>query len=97
MFFVYVIYSPRLDTFYKGQCNDLIKRIHRHNSGFENYTKTGIPWNLVWYTTKPSRPEALKLERKLKNLSRSRLMELMKKYPINVSVTGLDVFDLPDQ
>ena len=97
MFFVYILYSPSLNTFYKGQCKDLINRIHRHNSGFETYTKTGAPWRLIWYTLKPSRSEALKLERKLKNLSRTRLIELVKKYPINETVTGLDVIDPPDQ
>ncbi|WP_367182411.1 GIY-YIG nuclease family protein, partial [Winogradskyella sp.] len=38
------------------------------------------PWKLLWYTEKPSRSEALSLEKKLKNLSKDRLIDFIKKY-----------------
>ena len=96
MYFVYILYSDKLKVFYKGQTNGLNDRIYRHNSGFESFTKNGIPWKLIWFTTKPDRSQAKKLEDKLKNLSRARTIAFIKKYPIIENVTGLDVSDPPD-
>ncbi|MEL6972697.1 MAG: GIY-YIG nuclease family protein [Bacteroidota bacterium] len=80
MYKVYVLYSAKLDQFYRGQTQDLEDRLQRHNSAQEKATAPGIPWKLVWYTEKSDRSSALDLERKLKNLSRSRLIRLMEKY-----------------
>jgi putative endonuclease len=80
MFFVYIIWSDSTGKYYIGQTSGLKNRLHRHNSGWEKSTKSGFPWKLVWSVEKPSRSEAMKLERKLKNLSTKRLMEFMLKY-----------------
>jgi putative endonuclease len=69
-----------LDTFYKGQTTDLNDRIKRHNLKQEKATQSGVPWILIWSTIKISRSDAVKLERKIKNLSRKRLMEFIIKY-----------------
>ena len=92
-YFVYVLYSVSTDTYYKGQTNDLKSRISRHNRGYENYTSKGRPWSLVWYTSKETRSDARKLERKLKNLSVERLKLFIRKYPIEELDIVLDVFD----
>ncbi len=88
-YWVYIIYSESTDSFYKGQTNNLETRIIRHNNGWEKATKSGIPWKLIWATKKSSRSSALLLETKLKNLSRKRLAEFLKKYPGEVA--GPDV------
>ena len=80
MHFVYVLYSPSLDQFYRGQTADLQDRLHRHNLGQEKATQRGTPWNLCWYTIKDNRSQGVILESKLKNLSRSKLINFMKKY-----------------
>ena len=54
-FHVYVLYSVKLDTFYKGHSTNVYKRVERHNSGQENYTRKGIPWQLVWFTEKETK------------------------------------------
>ena len=79
-FSVYILYSFRIDSFYRGQTNDMTKRLIRHNSGYENFTKKGIPWILLWVTEKKTRKEALLLEKKIKNLSREKLVDFMVKY-----------------
>ena len=43
----------------------------------------------VWYCTKPTRQEAMLLEKKLKNLSRSRLEGFVKKYTSSPNVSNL--------
>ncbi|WP_425531647.1 GIY-YIG nuclease family protein [Draconibacterium aestuarii] len=61
-YFVYILYSSGTDAYYKGQTSDIKERLHRHNWGKEKATKFGVPWNLVWFTEKPTRGEALLLE-----------------------------------
>lgn len=73
-----------MDSFYKGQCSNMNERLKRHNSGYEFATKLGIPWVLLWLTQKKTKSEAVKLELKLKNLSRQRTIELMQKYQSDV-------------
>ena len=77
---VYILYSSSIDSYYKGQTSDLKDRIRRHNAGYEKATKAGIPWILVWSAIKETRGEALRLERKLKNLSRERTIQFIQKY-----------------
>jgi len=55
-------------------------RLLRHNSGYENATKPYIPWEIKLTISKSSRAEAMKLEKKLKNLSRLRLILFINKY-----------------
>ena len=78
--YVYILYSASLDSFYKGQSNDIADRIHRHNLKQEKATQNGAPWKLVWCIEKETKSAAVILERKLKNLSRKRLIDFMKKY-----------------
>lgn len=79
-YYVYILYSEKLNKFYKGQTSNIEDRLKRHNAGYEISTKNGAPWKLVWCTQKPTKTDAVKLESKLKNLSRMRLIEFMKKY-----------------
>ena len=80
MYFVYILYSESSDKFYIGQTNDVDKRLKRHNAGSESFTKPYIPWILKWSTKKPTRADAMVLEKKLKNLSKKRLLTFIEKY-----------------
>ena len=84
-YFVYILYSSSTDAYYKGQTSNISERLSRHNSGREIATKLGKPWELVWIAEKATRGEALKLERKLKNLSRERTIQVIQKYKIGVA------------
>ncbi|MGE0021615.1 MAG: GIY-YIG nuclease family protein [Draconibacterium sp.] len=84
-YFVYILYSPSTDSFYKGQTSDINDRLRRHNNKQEQPTKNGAPWTLLWVTEKNNRGEALILEKKLKNLSRDRIIEFIKKYKDGVA------------
>ena len=83
-FYVYIIYSPGFDKFYIGQTRNIENRVSRHNAGTEKATKPYCPWEMKWYTIKPSRSEAMKLEMKLKNLSKERIRGFIKKYDAGV-------------
>ncbi len=81
MFTVYVLYSEHSNSFYKGQTNNIVDRVLRHNHGYEKSTMLGRPWVLIWRTSKETRSEAKRLEATLKNFSRARLIQFMCKYP----------------
>ncbi len=76
-YYVYILYSKTLDVYYKGQTSDLKDRLYRHNNSQEKATMKGVPWDLIWYTKKTTRSEAVILELKLKNLSRERLIRFI--------------------
>jgi putative endonuclease len=77
---VYILYSESLNSFYKGQTENIANRLNQHNSLQNTSTKHGVPWSLIWVTQKSSRSEALMLERKLKNLSVDRTIQFILKY-----------------
>jgi putative endonuclease len=73
MYFVYILFSKKLNRFYKGQTNNIHERLVRHNSGSEKYTKGGTPWELVCVVEKQTRSEAMILEKKLKNMNTEKI------------------------
>jgi putative endonuclease len=79
-YFVYILFSAGHDKYYIGQTNNLEGRLDRHNKGMENFTAKYLPWTMIWHTSKPDRSSAMILERKLKNLSRQRLVAFIHKY-----------------
>ncbi|MBA4304286.1 MAG: excinuclease ABC subunit C [Sphingobacteriaceae bacterium] len=92
-FYTYILYSSKWQRFYKGSCADVQIRLARHNSGGENATAAGRPWRLIWFTTKESRSEAVKLELKLKNLSAIRLIQFIEKYQEHINPTEKDFWN----
>jgi putative endonuclease len=91
-YYVYILYSVSIDSFYKGQTQDLQDRLKRHNNKQEISTSAGAPWILIWQAEKPSKGEAMKLESKLKNLSRERLINLIAQY--TEGIAGPDAHSL---
>ena len=79
-YWVYILFSNEYSKFYIGQTNNLTERLYRHNSGFEKATKPYIPWELKLSLEKEDRATALKLEKKLKNLSKLRILQFIEKY-----------------
>ena len=79
-YWVYILESEMNGSYYVGQTEDVSERLSRHNDGRENYTSAYRPWRLLGVIEKQTRSEAILLERKLKNLSRERLMIFLEKY-----------------
>ena len=80
---VYILYSKKLDRYYKGFTKNLEKRLEKHNNGGSTYTSSGMPWKLITFIDKETRKEAMALERKLKNLNRKRLEDFIQKFRIS--------------
>ena len=77
-YIVYILYSRKLGKHYIGQTSDLGSRIERHNAGRNPFTKKGAPWEIVHFLNCDSRAEAMKLEKKIKNLGAKRFLERLK-------------------
>jgi len=81
-YYVYILYSSTTSRYYKGITNDLERRLKEHNLGQEKATRSGLPWTLVWYTFKPTKGQAMVLEKKLKNIgTQKRLQDFMLRHP----------------
>ena len=80
MYTVYIIQSKVSGKYYKGQTNDLARRLKEHNNKEEKSTLGGAPWVLVFSAVVSTRSAAMELERKVKNITSKKKMEafLMK-------------------
>lgn len=67
MFYTYVIRSIDSGIFYKGQTNNLEKRLHYHSLGQVKSTKKLIPFELVFVQICNSRSESMMIEKFLKS------------------------------
>jgi putative endonuclease len=56
-----------VDRYYVGQTSDLEDRLKRHNQGRSKYTKSGIPWKLMYKESFETRSEAMAREKKIKS------------------------------
>ncbi|MBI2012091.1 GIY-YIG nuclease family protein [Candidatus Daviesbacteria bacterium] len=64
----YIIQSLKDGSYYIGSTDDLDKRISRHNKGYSRYTKSRIPYKIIYQETFKTRSEAKKREYYLKSL-----------------------------
>ena len=66
MFFVYLLYSKKLDKFYIGSTSDIEVRLAQHNNQEVKFTSRGTPWILKYFESFPDRTSAMKREFQIK-------------------------------
>ena len=66
MWYVYILYSLKIDRYYTGYTDDIPWRLQRHNAGWGRYTKRGIPWTLQYTESFETKHEAIRREREIK-------------------------------
>ena len=72
-YFVYILFSEKLNKFYVGTTTSVEERLVKHNEGFyENaFTKNGVPW-IVYLSIECDNSElAYKLEKFIKKMKSS--------------------------
>ncbi|WP_303315448.1 GIY-YIG nuclease family protein [Flavivirga abyssicola] len=74
-YIVYILYSQKRSRYYVGQTNNINKRLERHNNGLVPSTKGGSPWQLIKTLEVANRPEALRLENKIKKRGAKRFLK----------------------
>ncbi len=78
MFYVYIIYSQKLDKFYIGYTSNIQIRMHEyHNLGRSMFTSKGIPWELKYSEPFETEIEAMRREKQIKKMK-------SRKYIINL-------------
>ena len=75
MWYVYILYSKRLDKYYTGITDNLEWRLERHNQGWGRFTKGGIPWELAYFEKFSTKQEALERERLIKKRKSRKYLE----------------------
>lgn len=83
MHYVYILYSEKLNRFYIGETHDLELRIEKHNNGYydNKWTAAGKPWVLYYAIECNCKPQALEIERHIKQMKSRVYIEHLKKYP----------------
>ena len=71
MYYVYVLKSKKTAKIYFGYTSDLRLRFKQHNRGKNISTKSGVPWESVYYESYKSKSDAQRRERMLKHDGRS--------------------------
>ena len=66
MYWTYILYSKMIDKFYIGHTGNLDLRLQRHNQGWSRSTKSGIPWEIVYFELFKDKSDAIKRELAIK-------------------------------
>jgi putative endonuclease len=66
LYFVYILKSQKDSSYYTGMAVDVSNRLIEHNRGKSQYTKSKIPWEIVYTEGPYSSAEARKREKELK-------------------------------
>jgi putative endonuclease len=67
MFYIYVLWSTKINKRYIGSTQDVKKRLKEHNRGSNKFTKGGKPWKVVYTEAYDTKSKALKREIFLKS------------------------------
>ena len=65
-YFVYILFSHKLNKYYIGSTANIRDRLLKHNRSKTGFTSTGKPWILMYHEAFGSRTEAMKRESQLK-------------------------------
>ncbi len=65
-YYTYVLKSIKNNKLYVDYSGDLYKRVKEHNLGLVKSTKSGMPWNLIYYEACKNEKDAVNREKQLK-------------------------------
>ena len=77
MFFVYILYSEKIDKYYVGCSENLEQRLINHNAGMSTFTSRGIPWIRVYEEMFETLSEARKRESEIKKKKSRKYIEFL--------------------
>jgi putative endonuclease len=84
MYYVYLLYSSKVNECYIGWTTDLRRRLREHNSDLSFATHQHGPYELIYYEAYSHREEALGRERSMKehpNVPRQLKQRLFRSLP----------------
>ncbi|MEO6480627.1 MAG: GIY-YIG nuclease family protein [Ferruginibacter sp.] len=77
MYYVYIIESLKDGDFYKGSTENYLRRLEEHNNGQSKFTKSKLPWNLIFVSLFETKRDALIEEKRLKKCNKEYLRWLI--------------------
>jgi putative endonuclease len=75
LFFVYFLYSAKVDRYYVGQTDNILRRMCSHTSGQSPYTSIAKDWILMHTESYATRSESLKREKAIKRKKSRKYIE----------------------
>ena len=63
---MYIVYSVKLDKYYTGSTNNLVRRLQDHNRGKTAFARQGMPWELKFFEEFTSKKDAYRREMDIK-------------------------------
>ena len=67
MFYIYVLKNLTDSSYYVGMSKDINKRLKEHNRGKSKYTKSRLPWKIIYSEGPYETKKARKLEKYYKS------------------------------
>ena len=83
MYYVYILESISDSDFYKGSTENYWKRLEQHNSGDSQFTRSKMPWRLIFVQQFDNKRAALIEEKRLKKCNKVYLQWLINQ-PVNI-------------
>jgi len=82
-YFVYILFSEKLDRFYTGTTDDAERRLAEHNSAHyaNTFTTKGIPWETFLCIECKTSKAAYALEKYIKQMKSSAFIVRLKENP----------------
>jgi len=83
-FYVYILYSRKLDKYYIGNTSlHPSERLEEHNTvrNPNAFTSKGIPWDLYYFIQCESRIQARRIEAHIKRMKSKRYIQNLSVYP----------------
>jgi putative endonuclease len=74
-YYVYVLLSEKHGGLYKGRTANLEGRLQQHNKGKVTYTKSGIPWKIIYFEEVASLEAAIQREKYFKTAAGRRYLK----------------------
>ncbi len=83
IFYVYILFSEKLNRFYVGTTDDPDRRLVEHNSGtFDDaFTRKGIPWSLFLIIDGLESNQAYKIEQHIKKMKSRKYFQNLLHFP----------------
>jgi putative endonuclease len=92
MFFVYILFSAKLNRYYVGSTNNIDARLENHLKGISRYTSQADDWILTYKESFENRSDAIKRENEIKRKKSRKYIE----YLIQKGAEAVPVPPIPD-
>lgn len=78
-FYIYILHSQQLNTYYVGSTKDVSSRLERHLQNHRGFTSRAKDWKLMYHEVFDTRSEALNREHQIKSWKSRKLIEKLIK------------------